>query len=65
MNLNNTTMLYAMKYYEPTSYRNLVIDTLTAQHQALSMEAPGRSYWTRFDTDYLDNMMAILSNFIN
>ena len=65
MNLNTTTMLYAMKDYEPTSYRNLVIDVLSAQHQALSMEVPERTYWTRFDTDYLDHMMAALSNFIN
>ena len=58
-------MLYAMKYYEPTSYRDLLIDVISEQHKALSMDAPERSYWTRFDTDYLDNMMAILSKFIS
>ena len=54
-----------MHYYEPTDYRNLVIDVLNDQHEALSMATPERNYWTRFDTDYLDNMMATLSNFIN
>lgn len=58
-------MLYAMKYYEQTEYRNLLIDVLSNQHGALSMDIPERSYWNRFDTDYLDNMMATLSNFIN
>ena len=58
-------MLYAMKYYEPTSYRDLVIDVLRDQYEALSMEPMERSYWTRFDTNYLDNMVAILSKFIS
>ena len=58
-------MLYAMKYYEPTSYRDLVIDVLCDQYKALSMEPMERYYWTRFDTDYLDNMMVILSKFIS
>ena len=58
-------MLYAMKYYEPTSYRDLLIDVISEQHKALSMDVPSRSYWTRFDTNYLDNMMAILSKFIS
>ena len=54
-----------MKYYEPTSYRDLVIDVLRDQYEALSMEPMERSYWTRFDTNYLDNMVAILSKFIS
>ena len=58
-------MLYAMKYYEPTTYRDLVIDVISEQHKALSMGVPERSYWTRFDTDYLENMTAILSKFVS
>ena len=35
-------MLYAMKYYEQTEYRNLLIDVLSNQHGALSMDIPDK-----------------------
>ena len=54
-------MLYERKYYEPTSYRNLLIDVLSEQKELLSMNVPERRYWNRFDTDYLEKLMAILS----
>jgi hypothetical protein len=54
-----------MYYYEPTDYRNLLIDVLNSQHEALSMMPQERRYWTRFDTEYLEKLMATLSNFIN
>ena len=54
-------MLYAIKYYESTSYRELLIDVLSSQHQALGMKVPERSYWTRFDTDYVEEFSVILS----
>lgn len=54
-------MLYEKKYYEPTSYRDLVIDVLSDQHELLSIDVPSRSYWTRFDADYLEGIMVVLS----
>jgi hypothetical protein len=54
-------MLYAIKYYESTSYRELLIDVLSSQHQSLGMKVPERSYWTRFDTDYVEELSVILS----
>jgi len=55
-------MLYEIKYYESTSYRELLIDVLSSQHQSFGMKVPERSYWTRFDTDYLEDLLVILSN---
>jgi len=55
-------MLYAIKYHEPTSYRELLIDVLSSQHESLGMKAPERSYWTRFDTDYLEELSVLLSH---
>ena len=53
-------MLYAIKHYELTSYRELLIDVLTGQHDRLSI-AIEPNYWSRFDTDYLENLMITLS----
>lgn len=53
-------MLYAIKHYELTSYRELLIDVLTGQHDSLSI-AIEPNYWSRFDTDYLENLMITLS----
>jgi hypothetical protein len=58
-------MLYKSAYYEPTSYRNLLIDVLSSQHETLSLNIPDRSYWNRFDTDYLENMMVIFSKILS
>ncbi len=57
-------MLYAIKYYESNSYRELLINVLSEQHEALSIEAPKDSYWSRFDTEYLENLMVKFSNVI-
>ena len=57
-------MLYAIKHYESNSYRELLIDVLSSQHEALSIEAPTHSYWSRFDTEYLENLMVKFSNVI-
>jgi hypothetical protein len=54
-------MLYAIKSYPSTSQRDQLIDVLTECHQDHSMTAPDRSYWSRFDTDYLKSMITILS----
>jgi len=54
-------MLYAIKYYESTSYRELLIDVLSSQHQSLGLKVPEQSYWTRFDTNYLEELLVILS----
>jgi len=54
-------MLYEKKYYEPTSYRDLVIDVLSEQHELLSIGIPSRSYWTRFDEEHLERLMHVLS----
>ncbi len=57
-------MLYAIKHYESNSYRELLIDVLSSQHEALSIKAPTHSYWSRFDTEYLENLMVKFSNLI-
>jgi len=57
-------MLYAIKSHESTSYRELLIDVLSSQHQSLGMKVPERSYWTRFDTDYIEELSVILSQHI-
>ena len=49
------------KDYEPTSYRNLVIDVLSEQHELLSVDAPSRSHWAQFDDEYLERLMNVLS----
>lgn len=54
-------MLYEKKYYEPTSYRDLVIDVLSEQHELLSVDVPSRSHWTRFDDEHLERLMHVLS----
>ena len=54
-------MLYEKKYYEPTSYRNSVIDVLSKQHELLSVDAPSRSHWARFDDEYLERLMHVLT----
>ena len=56
-------MLYEMKYYELTSYRELLIDVILEQHKSLNIETKN-SYWNRFNTEYLENIMANLSNLI-
>ena len=56
-------MLYEIKHHELTSYRELLIDVLSGQHESLSIEiAP--NYWSRFDTDYLETLMITLSKFL-
>ena len=56
-------MLYAIKSYELTSYRELLIDVLSSQHDSLSI-AIAPNYWSRFDTDYLETLMITLSKFL-
>ena len=44
------------EHKNPTSYRELLIDVLSSQHESLGMKAPERSYWNHFDTDYLEEL---------
>jgi hypothetical protein len=57
-------MLYEIKHYETNSYRELLIDVISEQHKALLLKVPTVSYWSRFDTDYLENFMAKVSKLI-
>jgi|SaaInlStandDraft_1057018.scaffolds.fasta_scaffold00360_15 hypothetical protein len=57
-------MIYKAAYYEETSYRSLLIDVLSSQHEAVSLNIPERSYWNRFDTDYLENTMVKFSTLL-
>ena len=54
-------MLYEIKYNESTPYREFLIDVLSSQHEAIGMKVPERSYWTSFDTDYLESLHVTVS----
>ena len=60
----NKIMLYEIKHYENNSYRELLIDVISAQHKTLLLKVPTASYWSRFDTDYLENFMVKVSKLI-
>jgi hypothetical protein len=57
-------MLYEIKHHELTSYRELLIDVISEQHKSLDIRTPKNSYWSRFNTEYLESLMFNLSKLI-